>query len=472
VRELPFKWWLVTYAQFHALVTAPRYSFWQCADTFYKEFPGQVSRYQEAMSIDFATASYDELMACFQISEQCFLEHACSTTPGIMDYCYFLILALSEMMRRWADDRDQSKFGALLSGLSTRTVQENIEIWRIARRIAESPHLQALFRDEDPARILAELPKSPEGATYLSAIRAFIVENGHRGGSERDVAFPRWRHRPELLISALRTLSSGDASSDPELTEARMRERRERTTREVAEALRRKPGGRWKSALFQLVLRWTLKYVRMRDDQRYYADYYMGARHDIFLAVGARLVDRQLIQSPDEVFFLGLQEIDDLWGGRLSKASAVRRIQARRTQHQKYSREAPSFYIRAGLPLVSEEELRDSSALTGIPASSGRVHARARVCRTLEDTRRLQKGEILVATATDPGWTAVFSIIAGVVVETGGPLAHATLVSREYGIPCVTNVNRATERIADGAMITLDGNAGRILLHEPATAEA
>jgi pyruvate,water dikinase len=66
----------------------------------------------------------------------------------------------------------------------------------------------------------------------------------------------------------------------------------------------------------------------------------------------------------------------------------------------------------------------------------------------------------------------VFSIIAGVIVETGGPLAHATLVSREYGIPCVTNVNRATERIPDGAMITLDGNAGRILLHEPATAEA
>ena len=210
----------------------------------------------------------------------------------------------------------------------------------------------------------------------------------------------------------------------------------------------------------------------MRDDQRYYADYYMGARHDIFLAIGARLADRQLIQSPDQVYFLGLEEIDDLWHGRLSKAAAARRVQARMTQHQKYSREAPAFYVRGGLPLVSEEELHDSSALSGIPASSGRVHARARVCRTLEDARHLQKGDILVATATDPGWTAVFSIIGGVVVETGGPLAHATLVSREYGIPCVTNVSRATERIADGAMITVDGNAGRILLHEPTPVEA
>lgn len=472
VRALPFKWWVVAYAQIHALFTEPRYSFWQCADTFYKEFPGQVSRYKAAMSIDFGTASYEQLMECFRTSEQCFLEHARSTTPGIMDYCYFLILALGEMLRHWAGDRDQSKFGSLLSGLSTRTVQENIEIWHIARRITQSPHLRALFREEDPVRILAELPKSPEGAAYLTEVRAFIAENGHRGGSERDLAFPRWRHRPELLLSALRTLSSGDASSDPELTETRMRERRERITHEVTDELRCKPGGRFKAALFQLVLRWTLKYVRMRDDQRYYADYYMGARHDIFLALGARLVDSKLIPSPDQIFFLGLQEVDDLWNRRLSAAAAARRIQARQTQHQKYTRQAPPFYVRGGLPLVSEEELKDSSALSGIPASSGRVHARARVCRTLEDARRLQKGDILVATATDPGWTAVFSIIAGVVVETGGPLAHATLVSREYGIPCVTNVNRATERIADGAMITVDGNAGRILLHQAATADA
>jgi pyruvate,water dikinase len=51
-------------------------------------------------------------------------------------------------------------------------------------------------------------------------------------------------------------------------------------------------------------------------------------------------------------------------------------------------------------------------------------------------------------------------MLSGLVVETGGPLAHATLVSREYGIPCVTNVVRATERIADGQMITVDGNQG------------
>jgi pyruvate,water dikinase len=475
IRNLPFQWWKVAYAQLHALLTAPRYSFWRCADTFYVEYPEQVARYKKAMSIDHRRASFEQIMRSFRTSEDCFVDHARSTTPGIMDYCYFLILALSELLRRWAEDADQAKFGALLSGLSTRTVQENAEIWRLARRIAASPVLQNVFADDDATRILERLAEFAEGAAYLKEIRAFIEENGHRGGSERDLSYPRWRHRPELLINALRSLASGDASSDPELTEARMRLRREETTVQIISHLRSKKGfGFFRAVVFKTVLKWTLKYVRMRDDQRYYADYYMGARHDLFVAIGHRLVERNLLAAAKDVFFLGLEEIQDIWEGRLSVRDARRRIEARQAQHEKYGREAPPFFVRAGLPLVGEEEIGDANALSGIPSSSGRIHARARVCKTLEEASKIQKGDILVAVATDPGWTAVFSIIGGVVVETGGPLAHATLVSREYGIPCVTNVARATERIRDGEMITVDGNAGRILLggvHQPPASE-
>ena len=76
-------------------------------------------------------------------------------------------------------------------------------------------------------------------------------------------------------------------------------------------------------------------------------------------------------------------------------------------------------------------------------------------------------GEILVTVATDPGWTTVFSIIGGVVVETGGVVAHAVMISREYGLPCVANLTRACERIPDGARVTVDGSTGRVVIHEP-----
>jgi pyruvate,water dikinase len=106
----------------------------------------------------------------------------------------------------------------------------------------------------------------------------------------------------------------------------------------------------------------------------------------------------------------------------------------------------------------------------GIGASSGVVTGTARVCRSLAEIGKVQPGDILVTVATDPGWTTVFSIVAGVVVETGGVVAHAVMISREYGLPCVSNVASACDSIPDGARITVDGATGRVhLLEDPAT---
>jgi phosphohistidine swiveling domain-containing protein len=93
------------------------------------------------------------------------------------------------------------------------------------------------------------------------------------------------------------------------------------------------------------------------------------------------------------------------------------------------------------------------------------------VCRELSEISRLERGDILVTVATDPGWTAVLSMIGGVVVETGGVVAHAVMISREYGLPCVANLERACELIPDGATITIDGTAGRVLVHDAADVE-
>jgi pyruvate,water dikinase len=60
----------------------------------------------------------------------------------------------------------------------------------------------------------------------------------------------------------------------------------------------------------------------------------------------------------------------------------------------------------------------------------------------------------------------VFSIIGGVVVETGGVVAHAVMISREYGLPCVANLGRACDLIPDGATITIDGSTGRVHIHQ------
>ena len=65
-----------------------------------------------------------------------------------------------------------------------------------------------------------------------------------------------------------------------------------------------------------------------------------------------------------------------------------------------------------------------------------------------------------MAPVTAPAWTPLFARAAAVVTDTGGVLAHTSLVAREYGIPAVVGTGDATVRLRDGQVVTVDGDAG------------
>ena len=105
--------------------------------------------------------------------------------------------------------------------------------------------------------------------------------------------------------------------------------------------------------------------------------------------------------------------------------------------------------------------------LIGMAAAPGTATGRARVILDPTDAR-IDPGEVLVAPTTDPGWTPLFLTAAGLVTETGSPMAHGPTVAREYGIPAVICVRDATSLITTGQMVTIDGAAGTVLLGEMA----
>ena len=108
---------------------------------------------------------------------------------------------------------------------------------------------------------------------------------------------------------------------------------------------------------------------------------------------------------------------------------------------------------------------RDSEILKGIPASHGIVTAPVRILNDVNEILSVHSGEILVVPRTDPGWTPIFSKIGGLITETGGILSHGAVVSREYGIPAVTNITNARKLIKNGQVITLNGFNGEIKLN-------
>jgi pyruvate,water dikinase len=100
--------------------------------------------------------------------------------------------------------------------------------------------------------------------------------------------------------------------------------------------------------------------------------------------------------------------------------------------------------------------------VTGVPSSPGRAAGPARLVRSAGDFSRVRHGDILVCRTTDPAWTPLFRLAAGVVTETGGVLSHAAIVAREFGIPAVVGAGSAMTHLSDGVPVTVDGALGTI----------
>ena len=82
--------------------------------------------------------------------------------------------------------------------------------------------------------------------------------------------------------------------------------------------------------------------------------------------------------------------------------------------------------------------------------------------RQAREGDQLRRGEVLVTTVTNVGWTPLFPRSAAVVTDVGAPLSHAAIVARELGIPAVVGCGNATMRLRTGDRVRVDGSAGTV----------
>ena len=192
------------------------------------------------------------------------------------------------------------------------------------------------------------------------------------------------------------------------------------------------------------------------------------------LRLGAVLVERDILEAPQDAFFLQHEELLEALGA--GQARDMRPIVAdRRRQWERQRRLTPPLIIGETTMLVRkmaemERAFRPEAAIArggshGLPASAGRATGPVRVIRSPEEFDRLRPGDVLVAPVTTPAWTPLFTRAAAVVTDTGSLAAHASLVAREYGLPAVVGTGDATSRLADGTMVTVDGNTGVVEVH-------
>lgn len=115
-------------------------------------------------------------------------------------------------------------------------------------------------------------------------------------------------------------------------------------------------------------------------------------------------------------------------------------------------------------PTTRSPVATSKATINGVPASPGVASGPVRLIRGPGDFSKVKPGDVLVCRHMDPAWTPLFTIASAVVTESGGALSHAAIIAREFGIPAVLSVPRATEFLAPSSVITVNGDNGRIFL--------
>ena len=186
--------------------------------------------------------------------------------------------------------------------------------------------------------------------------------------------------------------------------------------------------------------------------------------------MGRRLTEKDLLAEDEDVFFLHWSEIKKIAYGKYQFPETIPDLilMRRKAFEQNSGIDPPSLFIRdqstyfevQGGP--SSKRSNSGPVLAGTAVSGGRITATAKVVLDPVDHNTLEPGEILVARATDPGWTPLFRIAGGLILEKGGMLSHGAIVAREFGIPAVANVENATTLIKDGQILSINGDTGEI----------
>ncbi len=358
-------------------------------------------------------------------------------------------------------------------GVYSKTIEAGIALSDLAARARELG-LAPLLLGSPPDEIMARLPESESGRSFLVAMDAYLESYGYHQDFF-DFVVPTWKEEPAPLFAALRPYV--ETGRDNRAEHAARSRASAAALAEVRETLLAYPEPI--RAQFEALLSFALDANFLHEEHNFYLDQQGLSRIRIaFVTVGKALALRGAIDAPDDIFMLSLDEVRGALAGDLGDLRPV--VAERRASFEAAWQETPPPFVGAPPSGPPPDSLgaraigrffgappppsTDPSVVMGTGGSAGIVTAPAYVARTLEDATGVPAGHVLVTVTTTPHWTPLFGIVAAVVTETGGPLSHSAIVAREYAIPAVVGAFGATQRISTGDIISVDGAKGTVRL--------
>lgn len=432
--------------------------------------PAAIAAHRAIQAIDPDALTDAELAAYLR---RCAAHHAAMITQH-MSFTAGAVLPVGDFLAQVGDwtGLPPSELLGLMRGAAEVSAGGSDELSRLKAAFAADAGARALLAaDGDPAQQLQQLRALP-GATG-AAVAGYLDLVGHRLIDGFDIAEPTALEMPDALLRSMRAFLAGDAQAASDIDA------------HTADVRARVPAEH--QAQFDELLAEARGNYRLRDERGVYSDIWAsGLMRRAALAAGRRVAASGRIASAAHLLDASLDEMCALVEGRggpaaddLAQRAAYRATYTAKDVPPTLGPPAPPPPDLSGLPPAvgrlmrataialghvfgSSEAAHEEAVLYGLAASKGVYEGTARRVSGPSEFGRINQGDVLVTESTSEAFNILLPLLGGIVTDNGGLLSHAAIVAREYGIPGVVGTREATERIADGMRVRVDGDAGEV----------
>jgi len=347
----------------------------------------------------------------------------------------------------------------LAVGERSVSAQQGLELLALANQVRDEELAREYFLTASDT--FENYRESLRGTNFLMKFETFLQTYGHRGNFESDWSLPRYNEDPTSLLSVIRIHVHTPNILTPE-------EIRTRQDHEATEAWLEFEGKLtwWQRYMVVPRVRWALKRAKQmrlwRERNRFEQARIFSELRRWHLVLAERFAERGWIEKPVDYFFLELKEVGVVTADGNEAVRLKSIIAGRKGDYDTWRRlERPLLMRESELTALmrratSTMPVSSVTQLRGLNISSGLVEGEVVVITGPNDFARMKQGAILVAPATNPAWTPLFTLAIGIIVEIGGTLSHSSIIAREYGLPALANVKDATKLLKDGDRVRLD----------------
>jgi pyruvate,water dikinase len=435
--------------------------------------PDSIQRFQQLQAVDTGVLSTAELIQhlidCRDNLAEMVYRHHVFTVPSILPVGLYL-----GKVCEWSGVSAGEAL-ELLRGSSPVSLGIAVgELAEVGRLLAAEGVGPERFSAQSPADTLQTLRDWPDPVG--SAVTRYLDIVGLQLVSGYDISDPCVLETPEILVGNIwRSLGGGDAEPAQDDLEAQR------------ETIRCKVPAEHRTE-FDSLLEEARFINRLRDERGVYNDALaLGLSRRAVLEAGRRLQVEGRLLRVELLVHATHEEMLALLRGEDGPADTDL-LEREQWYESATTEDAPPFLGSPPEPPPPLEALPENARLAqfalgsalgnlfdhpsgdepakdrveGQSVSTGVYEGIARVIRKPADFHRLQQGDVLVTRNTSPSFNVMMPMVSAIVTDRGGQLSHAAIVAREYGVPAVVGTRNATEVIADGSKVRVDGEAGTV----------